>query len=121
MGFITNSKLRAGAHILYEAERISRENVTIASGNNVTVATVVGKITASGKYAPVDATATDGTEDALAVVFHDTDASAADEPGVVNDTHSVVRETMLVWPAGATDPQIAAWTVQLRAAGIKTR
>ncbi|MEC5321119.1 head decoration protein [Brenneria populi subsp. brevivirga] len=56
------------------------DNVTIAIGATATYkrGTVLGKITASGKYTLSLSTATDGSEDPVAILVDDADATAAD-------------------------------------------
>lgn len=59
--------------------RISRDVITVASGSGVlTAGTVLGKITASGKFAAYNGAAADGSETAVAVLFETVDATSAD-------------------------------------------
>lgn len=63
---------------------ISREQVTIAAAAGALAAgTVVGKITASGKYVAYDAAATDGSESAAGVLYAAVADSAADQEAVI--------------------------------------
>lgn len=57
--------------------------VTIASGANLKRGTVLGKVTASGKYVAVDSGKTDGSQNAECVLVHNVDASSADQNAVV--------------------------------------
>ncbi|MCC4296303.1 head decoration protein [Aurantimonas coralicida] len=69
----------------------SREEAVIASGAGVVVSgTVVGKITASGKYKPVTVAAVDGSEDAAGIVMWDVDATSADAPAVIIARDAIV-------------------------------
>jgi hypothetical protein len=69
----------------------SREEAVIVSGAGVVVSgTVVGKITASGKYTPVTVAATDGSEDAAGIVMWDVDATGADAPAVIIARDAIV-------------------------------
>jgi hypothetical protein len=74
---------RAHAGIKYEVEQAyCRDVVTIASGSNtagtpLAELTLLGKITASDKYAPHDPEATDGT-----LISPDIDAGSADADAV---------------------------------------
>lgn len=69
----------------------SREEAVIASGAGLVVSgTVVGKITASGKYKPVTIAATDGSEDAAGIVMWDVDATSADAPAVIIARDAIV-------------------------------
>lgn len=104
--------LHAGAFIVSEGNgKISREVVTIASGQNLKAGAVLGKITASGKYAEYDNTATDGTETAAGVLFDAVDASSADAEGVALVRLAEVAKAGLVWE-GTQDAaaQTAAYT-----------
>lgn len=75
---------RESEFLHYELEpQYTREQVTITAGQNLPAGAVVGKITASGKYAAYDNNASDGTETAAGVLVAAVDASAADEEGVI--------------------------------------
>lgn len=97
----------------------SREVVTIASGNDLGAGHVLGKITASGKYADYDADAADGTETAAAVLYADCDASTADAEAVVIMRDAEVSAAKLVWTDKANDE--TAGTADLAAVGIVAR
>lgn len=51
---------------------------TLASGQNLKRGALLGQITAGGKYVLSLAAAANGSEDPVAVLVHDTDATAAD-------------------------------------------
>jgi len=103
----------------------TREQVTLISGQNCVAGTVLGKITASGKYTILAPAAADGSQNAIAILGAKTDASAADKrtaivlggPGVSVE----VNGNLLVWPAGITGPQKTTAIAALLAAGIKIR
>ena len=83
MATLTEGK-HAGEFIISEGNGwISREAVTIVSGQTLVAGTVLGKITASGKYAVYNNGAVDGTETAAGILYDDVDASAADVTGAV--------------------------------------
>ena len=64
-----------GGFLVWEAFRdYTRETVTVAAGT-LEPGTVLGRITASGKYAAHDPAAVDGTETAVAVLWGKADAS----------------------------------------------
>ena len=69
-----------GEFILSEANgQRSRETITLASGAGVIAAgTVLGKVTASGKYVASAVGASDGSEAPAAINIYGADASAAD-------------------------------------------
>lgn len=81
----TTMGARAYAFLLSEAAGSrSREEVTIASGSGALAAgTVLGKITASSKYAAYDDAADDGTETAAAILLSAVDTASADQKAAV--------------------------------------
>ena len=76
-----------GDLVKYELEpRYSREVVTLKSGASYAIGTVLGRITASGKYraSPVaEVVGDEGAENACAVLLEIVDATAADAVGLV--------------------------------------
>jgi len=111
-----------GGFLVWEAHRdYTRETITVAAGP-LTPGTVLGKITASGKYAAHDPAATDGTETAVAVLWGKADASAGDAPGVaLVRGPAIVNRHDLVFAGSPSDPEIAAAHTALVAAGILVR
>ncbi|MFP1646820.1 head decoration protein, partial [Pontitalea aquivivens] len=68
MTTLTEGK-HAGGFLVWEALRdYTRETVTLAAGT-LEPGTVLGRITASGKYAAHDTAAVDGTETAAAILW----------------------------------------------------
>ncbi|GAA3684340.1 head decoration protein [Acetobacter lovaniensis] len=63
--------------------KLVTETVTFASGNTFSRGQVVGRVTATGKYIPSVATATDGSQVPCGIVVDTVDASAADAQGGV--------------------------------------
>lgn len=102
-----------------EDDNYSREKVTIASGQNLALLQVVGKITASGKYAAFDQDAVDGTEAAAGIMVAAVDASGADTPGVIINDHALVAMDNLVWPSDIEAAEKTAAIAELVALGIK--
>jgi hypothetical protein len=85
---------------------ISREPVVVASGAGVLKAgTVLGKITASGKYTVYSNVAADGTQTAAGILYSAVDATSADTNAVMIARHAEVVETALtgIDSAGKTD------------------
>ena len=75
---------RAGEFLLSEGNgSISRETITLISGQDLAAGTVLGKITASGKYTAYADGASDGSEAAAAILYDNVDASAGDKDAVV--------------------------------------
>lgn len=111
-----------GEHIISEANGTrSREVVTLISGQNLQPGTVLGKITASGKYTLLAPAAEDGSEVAAAVLFAAVDATAADKAAVVNARDTEVQGACLTWPSGISAGEKTAATVELKALGIVIR
>ena len=111
-----------GGFLVWEAHcDYTRETIIVASGT-LTPGTVLGKITASGKYAAHDSNATDGTETAVAVLWGKADASAGDAPAVaVVRGPAIVNRFDLVFAGTPSDPEIAAAHTALLGAGILVR
>jgi len=61
----------------------TREAVTLLTGTSYAAGSVLGKITANGKYKLATATGTDGAQIASAVLLTATDATGADAMGVI--------------------------------------
>lgn len=115
--------LGAGSFIKSEANGdLSRETVTIASGNGKLFAgTVLGKITASGKYKPYDNDATDGSQTAAAILVYDVDATSADVAAVVIVRLAEVWTNRLQWAASVLTGEKAPAYVELAAANVIVR
>ncbi len=98
---------------------ISRKSLTLASGAGIVKPmTILGKITVSGKHVPLNLGAADGSQNAAAVLLKKTDATAADKLGLCSTRLTILNQAELVYPAGATAPQIAAINAQLDALTI---
>lgn len=111
-----------GGFLVWEAFRdYTREVVTIASGD-LAPGTVLGRITASGKYAAHDPQATDGTETAVAVLWGRADASAAEVEAVaLLRGPAVVNRHDLVFGGTPSAAEITAAHAALLDAGILVR
>lgn len=91
---------------------MSREQVTIVSGSGVVVAgTVLGKITASGKYEPYDDGNAGGSDAAVAVSLYTVDATSADKTVAAVVRLAGVKKDALQWKAANdTTSKNAAYT-----------
>jgi hypothetical protein len=109
-----------GQFLKYEApQNYSREDVTVASGQTLVPGQVVGRVTASGKIAAFNPTASDGTQNAIGIAFAAVDASGGDKPGVIIARHAIVVDRdNLVWAGSPTNAQKDAAIAQLKALGI---
>ncbi|ARJ70384.1 head decoration protein [Paracoccus contaminans] len=111
-----------GGFLVWEAFRdYTRETITVATGT-LEPGTVLGRITASGKYAAHDPTAIDGTETAVAVLWGKADASDGDALAVaVVRGPAIVNRHDLVFAGTPSEGEIAAAHTALIAAGILVR
>lgn len=109
MNTMNEDRFSGAAHyIVSEAAGMyrSREQIVISSGSGVLKpGTVLGKVTASGKYAPHDPAGANGTETAAAILWEGCDATDEDvrRTATVRDTE--VHADVLVWGAGVTTDQ----------------
>lgn len=112
-----------GDLLKFEAPNLySREQVTIAAGQNLIMGSVLGKRTADGHYQILAPTATDGTEMAAGVLAFDVDATLITrEDGVMIARHATVARVALVWPPGITVMERDTAIQQLETLGIVVR
>ena len=115
--------LNLGDLLKYEAPNLySRDQVTVAAGQNLVLGTVVGIDTATAKVKQIDPTATDGTEVAVGVLATSVDATLIDrEDGILIARHAVVADHALTWPVGIAPLDKAAAIAQLKAVGVLVR
>ena len=111
-----------GGFLVWEALRdYTRETITLAAGT-LAPGTVLGRITASGKYAAHDPDAVDGTQTAAAVLWGPADASGGDAPAVaLVRGPAIVNRHELVFAGTPSAGEIAAAHAALLAAGILVR
>lgn len=111
------------AFVKYEApQNYSRDDVTVVSGQNLAIGTVVGRITTGGKITAWTTGASDGSQNAIGILTSAVNASAADAPGVIIARHAViVPAANLVFAGTPTDPQKATAMAALKALGIISR
>lgn len=123
MATLTEGRVTA-AYILSEAAGMrSRDNAKMASGaGKVEPGTILGKITASGKFVPHAPAAADGSETAVAIAYAAVDATDADAACVITARDSEVKAAELVYNAATdTDGEKAAVHAALAANGIIVR
>jgi len=101
----------------------SRETVTLLQGMPYPVGSVLGRITASGKYKLATAAGADGAETATAVLLYAVDATLADAIGVVVARGpAIVSRAGLAYDGSVDDAaKITTKLGQLAAVGIIAR
>ena len=116
--------LNLGDLLKYEEVRLnySREQNTVAVGQNLELGAVVGRVTATGKLKRLDPAATDGTEDVAGILLGACDASLIErDDALLLARHAIVASHAVVWPAAITPEQKAAATAALETRGILIR
>lgn len=112
-----------GGFIISELDgRGSRDNVTLSStvATQLEDGTVLGKITANGKYAKYDQQASDGTQTAVAILYGRALVTGDDQVVCVINMDAEVNGNELVWPDDSP-ADITAGIADLLALGIKVR
>ena len=113
-----------GDVLKYEVNpNFTRETVTLLTGTAYPVGSVLGRITASGKYKLATHGGTDGAQTATAVLLYAVDATLADAVGIVLVRGpSIVSRAGLAYEATVNDAaKITAKIGQLAAVGIIAR
>jgi hypothetical protein len=101
---------------------LNRETVTLISGQNLKCGAVLGQITTGGKFTLHAAGASDGSQNAKAVLLFDTDASGGDTKAVVLARGpAVVSNQALIFAGGISAPNRATAIAALAALGIVAR
>ena len=105
-----------------EGLHYSREQNTVAAGQNLELGAVVGRVTATGKLKRLDPAATDGTEDVAGILLGAVDATLVErDDALLLARHAIVASHAVVWPVGITTEQKAAAIAALEARGILIR
>ena len=113
---------RLGDVLKYEAPNLySRDEVTVANGQNLAIGTVVGVLTADGTVAALDPSASDGSEVAAGVIASDVDASSSATASWMVARHAIVSDDGIVWPGSINAAQLATAITQLKQLGILIR
>ena len=101
----------------------TRETITLLAGMPYPVGSVLGRITASGKYKLATSGGSDGAQTASAVLLYAVDATLADATGiVVARGPAIVSRAALIYDATVDDgAKIITKIGQLTTAGIIAR
>lgn len=115
--------VHAGGFLVSDANKTrSREIVTILSGEVLTAGTVLGKLTASGKYVGLAAPGgTDGSDTVAGVLWDNVDATDGDVEVTAIVRDAEVNEHELVFADDLDTGDRAAALDGLRAIGIIPR
>jgi hypothetical protein len=99
----------------------SRDKGTLILGQNLAAGTVLGKITASGKYTILAPVAADGSQTAAAILTAATNATAADTTALFLTRDVEINDNELIYPVGITAPQKTTAIANLALVGIIVR
>lgn len=101
----------------------TREEVTLLAGSSYPVGSVLGRITASGKYKLSTNAGTDGAESVAGVLLYAVDATLADATGIVIVRGpAIVSRAELAYDGSVNDSgKIGTKLGQLAALGIIAR
>ena len=98
---------------------ITAGGTAFAAGDTFVI-TVTSPGTA-GQYRPLNPSASDGTQNAAAILWATTNVTMENSTATVISRSAEVNASELLWPVSATPTQIAAATAQLNALGIVLR
>lgn len=112
-----------GDLLKYEAPNLySRDRVTLAAGENLSLGTVLGQVKASGQVRQLDPAASDGTQIAVGVLIQDCDARAGERSdGLMVARHAILSDRALQWPTALTAVQQQTALSELKALGLLVR
>lgn len=111
----------AGEFIKSEASGArSRENVTLASGQDLGAGAVLGKITSGGKYTALNQGASDGSQTAAGILIQPTDATDADVAVAIIARDAEVNGDCLDWGSESA-AEVTTGIAELLAIGIIVR
>lgn len=116
-------ELYLGDLLKYEAPNLySRDQVTVASGQTLSLGTVIGMVTASGKVKQIDPSASDGSQYAAGVLMQPCDATLIDrDDALMIARHAIVADHALSWPAVITASEKQSAILQMKSLGILIR
>ena len=115
---------RLGDLLKYEADKnYCREVMTVASGQNLKMGTVVGVKSATDEIKTVSIAEeeTDGSDSAFGVLLEDVDATSASKKALVIARDAILASDYVLFPTDATDEQKKKITKDLEKRGIVIR
>ena len=115
---------RLGDLLKYEADKnYCREVMTVASGQNLKMGTVVGIKSATDevKIVSISDEETDGSDSAFGVLLEDAEATSAAKKALVIARDAILASDYVVFPADSTTDQKKKITKDLEKRGIVIR
>ncbi|WP_341823920.1 head decoration protein [Wolbachia endosymbiont (group A) of Udea olivalis] len=110
-----------GDLLKYEVSSLySRDQITVAKGQNIKLGAVVAKKTEDGLIRVLNPAGTDGTQTAIGVIVSDVNA-IENTKAVIITRVAMLADHAVVWPANITEEQKAEAIKQLEARGIIIR
>ncbi|KLT22152.1 phage head decoration protein D [Wolbachia endosymbiont of Armadillidium vulgare str. wVulC] len=111
-----------GDLLKYEASSLySRDQITVAKGQNIKLGAVVAKKTDDGFIRVLNPAGTDGTQTAIGVITSDVNSKDGDTKAIIITRIALLADHAVVWPVNITEEQKAAAIKQLEARGIIIR
>ena len=115
---------RLGDLLKYEADKnYCREVMTVASGQNLKMGTVVGIKSATDevKIVSISDEETDGSDSAFGVLLEDVDATSAAKKALIIARDAIIASGYIMFPNDATAKQNKKITKDLEKRGIVIR
>ncbi len=110
-----------GDLLKYEVSNLySRDQITVAKGQNLKLGKVVGYDTKDGFIKALNPTATDGTQTAIGGIASDVNAKE-NSKGVIIARGAILADHAVVWPANIIEEQKTAAIKHLEGRGIIIR
>ncbi|ACN95470.1 head decoration protein [Wolbachia endosymbiont of Carposina sasakii] len=110
-----------GDLLKYEVSSLySRDQITVAKGQNIKLGAVVAKKTEDGLIRVLNPAGTDGTQTAIGVIVSDVNAIENTKAVIVTRV-AILADHAVVWPANITEEQKAEVIKQLEGRGIIIR
>lgn len=126
MPFLQNfddTKAGAGHFLIGENDpNLSNESITLApTGVDLLAGTILGKITASGLYVPINPAAADGSQNFAGILYGRRDTNASNQRATAVVRRQVVNSNLLTYVNAANAAQKTAIEAQAAAAMVMFR
>ena len=103
----------------YPELTLTRETITVGTAANLAAGTVLGKITASGKYVQVNLAKDDGSQTVAGILVQDAAAATADVEATAITMGPAVVTDKIIYPTGASAANKATINAGLKSLGIR--